>query len=80
MATSYASTVVNAPADAVRARIRGFNGLATRHAGLVASSEIEEGRWPTFDCDRDDQAHWTAFFASQVFPGGFDALEARVAS
>jgi Polyketide cyclase / dehydrase and lipid transport len=44
MAKSYASTVVNAPADEVWARIRDFNGLATWHSGLVATSEIEDGR------------------------------------
>ncbi len=41
---SYASTVIDAPADEVWARIRDFNGLAVWHPGLVASSEIEEGR------------------------------------
>ncbi len=44
MARSYASTVVNAPPDEVWARIRDFNGLATWHSGLVADSEIEEGK------------------------------------
>ena len=44
MARSYASTVIDAPADGVWARIRDFNGLATWHAGMVASSEIEEGK------------------------------------
>jgi Polyketide cyclase / dehydrase and lipid transport len=44
MARSYASTVIAAPADRVWARIRDFNGLATWHAGLVAESEIEEGK------------------------------------
>ena len=44
MAKSYASTVIDAPADAVWARIRDFNGLATWHSGLVAESEIEEGK------------------------------------
>jgi hypothetical protein len=44
MARSYASTVIDAPADEVWARIRDFNGLATWHSGLVASSEIEEGK------------------------------------
>ena len=33
MARSYASTVINAPADEVWAQIRDFNGLPTRHAG-----------------------------------------------
>jgi hypothetical protein len=44
MARSYASTVINAPADAVWERIRDFNGLATWHGGLVATSEIEDGK------------------------------------
>lgn len=44
MARSYASTVIDAPADEVWARIRDFNGLSTWHSGLVATSEIEEGR------------------------------------
>jgi len=44
MATSYASTVIAAPADEVWARIRDFNGLATWHSGLVTSSEIEDGK------------------------------------
>ncbi len=143
MALSYASTVVNAAADEVWARIRDFNGLATWHSGLVNASEIEEGKagdqvgavrsftlgdgthirerllahsdadrsytynfektpfdvdnyratirvtpvtdggasfvewWTTFDCNRDEQDHWTGFFASQVFQGGFDALKAH---
>ena len=44
MAKSYASTVIDAPADEVWARIRDFNGLATWHSGMVASSEIEAGK------------------------------------
>ena len=44
MARSYASTVIDAPADEVWATIRDFNGLATWHGGLVASSEIEGGK------------------------------------
>jgi hypothetical protein len=141
VARSYASTVINAPADEVWGRIRDFNGLAEWHSGLVSSSEIEEGRagdqvasirsftlgdgthireqlvsfsdedrtytynfqktpfdvdnylatirvtpitdgggsfvewWTVFDCNRDEQAHWTAFFANEVFQGGFDALK-----
>src|SRR4029078_3290400 len=43
MAKSYASTVINASAEDVWERIRDFNGLATWHAGLVATSEIEDG-------------------------------------
>lgn len=146
MATSYASTVIAAPADAVWARIRDFNGLPVWVGGLIAGSEIEDGRagdqvggirkltlgdgavirerllthsdwdrsytynfettpfdvdnyhatlsvkpitdgggsfvewWTTFDCDRDQQAHWTEFFANQVFQGGFDALKAHFGS
>jgi hypothetical protein len=44
MAKSYASTVIDAPADEVWARIRDFNGLADWHSGMVVSSEIEEGK------------------------------------
>ena len=43
MARSYASTMIDAPADDVWARIRDFNGLATWHSGLVTHSEIEDG-------------------------------------
>ena len=35
--------------------------------------------WTTFDCDRDQQGHWTEFFANEVFQGGFDALKAHFA-
>jgi Polyketide cyclase / dehydrase and lipid transport len=145
MPTSYASTVIAAPAHEVWERVRDFNGLATWHSGLVTSSEIEDGRagdqvgsirsftladgthireallshsdadrsytydfqttpfdvdnykatlrvtpvtdgaasfvewWTTFDCDRDRQEHWQAFFANEVFQGGFDALKAHFA-
>jgi|SRR6266545_2936101 len=44
MARSYASTVIDAPADRVWARIRDFNGLPVWHSGLIATSEIEEGK------------------------------------
>lgn len=44
MATSYASTVIDAPADEVWARVRDFNGLTDWLGGLVASSEIEDGK------------------------------------
>jgi hypothetical protein len=44
MARSYASTVIDAPADEVWARVRDFNGLPTWHPGMVATSEIEEGK------------------------------------
>ncbi len=44
MARSYASTVIDAPADEVWARVRDFNGLSVWHSGLIAESEIEEGK------------------------------------
>ena len=44
MARSYASTVIDAPADNVWERIRDFNGLPVWHSGLIAESEIEDGR------------------------------------
>ncbi len=44
MAKSYASTVIGASPDEVWAHIRDFNGLATWHSGLVAQSEIEDGK------------------------------------
>jgi hypothetical protein len=44
MARSYASTVIDAPADDVWARIRDFNGLSAWHSGMVAESEIEDGK------------------------------------
>ena len=44
MAKSYASTVIDASAEDVWARIRDFNGLATWHGGMVATSEIEDGK------------------------------------
>lgn len=44
MPRSYASTVVDAPADAVWARVRDFNGLPQWHSGLVAKSRIEDGK------------------------------------
>jgi hypothetical protein len=145
VARSYASTVIAAPGDEVWARIRDFNGLADWLGGLVAESEIEEGKagdqvaavrsfklgdgthfrerllghsdlersytynfektpfdvdnyvttirvtpvtdgnqsfvewWTTFDCDRDQIGHWEAFFANEIFQGGFDALKAHFA-
>ncbi len=145
MAKSYASTVIDAPANAVWARIRDFNGLPVWLEGFVTSSEIEDGKagdqisgvrsftlgdgthlrekllghsdrersytydfqktpfdvdnycatirvtpvtdgdksfvewWTTFDCDRDQIAHWEGFFAGEVFQGGFDALKAHFA-
>ncbi|MEO9176677.1 MAG: SRPBCC family protein [Gaiellales bacterium] len=140
MARSYASTVINAPADEVWAYIRDFGGLWVWHSGLVPRGEIEDGKagdqvgsvrsfyladdthlrealtahsdaersysynfqktpfdvdnyhatlrvtpvtdgdtsfvewFTTFDCNRDAQAHWTAFFANEVFMGGLNAL------
>jgi hypothetical protein len=44
MAKSYASTVIDAPAHEVWARIRDFNGLPVWHSGMVATSEIEDGK------------------------------------
>jgi len=44
MAKSYASTVIDAPADAVWARIRDFNGLPDWNPDAFAGSEIEDGR------------------------------------
>lgn len=44
MARSYASTVIDAPASEVWARIRDFNGLADWFSEAIASSEIEDGR------------------------------------
>jgi uncharacterized protein YndB with AHSA1/START domain len=44
MAKAYASTVIDAPADQVWARIRDFNGLPDWHGGMVAASEIEDGK------------------------------------
>ena len=144
MATSFASTVIDAPADKVWARIRDFNGLADWFPEVIATSEIEDGRagdavgavrsftlqdgthlrekllshsdedrsysydfqrtpfdvdnylatirvtpvtdgnkafvtWSTtFDCDRDQQEHWTGFFANEIFQGGFEALKKRM--
>jgi hypothetical protein len=118
MPRSYASTVIDAPADEVWARVRDFNGLATftltdgthLRERLLSHSDVEreysynfektpfdvdnyhatirvtpvtDGNksfvewWTTFDCDRDQQDHWTEFFATQVFQGGFDALHAH---
>ncbi len=44
MPKSYASTVIDAPADQVWARIRDFNGLSTWFAAGIPRSEIEEGK------------------------------------
>ncbi len=44
MARAYASTVIDAPAGEVWARIRDFNGLADWFHEAIATSEIEDGR------------------------------------
>jgi hypothetical protein len=44
MARAYASTVIDASADDVWARVRDFNGLSTWISGFVVKSEIEGGR------------------------------------
>lgn len=44
MARSYASTVIDAEADEVWALLRDFNGLPVWHSGLIATSEIEDGK------------------------------------
>jgi hypothetical protein len=144
MALSYASTVIDAPADAVWARIRDFNGMPDWYPEVIATSEIEDGKtgdtvgavrsftlsdgthlrekllahsdekrsysydfqktpfdvdnynatlrvtpvtdgnkafvewWTTFDCDRDQQEHWTGFFANEIFQNGFEAMKKRM--
>ncbi len=144
MALSYASTVIDAPADAVWAKVRDFNGLPDWYPEAIAASEIEDGKaadsvgavrsftlqdgthlrekliahsdetrsytydfqktpfdvdnylatlrvtpvtdgniafvewWTTFDCDRDQQDHWTGFFANEIFQNGFKALKKRM--
>ena len=144
MARSYASTIINASADEVWARIRDFNGLPNWAGPAIEKSELEGGLsadtvgvvrqltlgngevhirerlmslsdeertysynfettpfavdnylavlrvtpvtdggtsfvewWTTFDCSKDEYEHWTAFFANEVFQGGFDALKAH---
>lgn len=44
MAKAYASTVIDAPADAVWQRIRDFNGLPDWFPEAIATSEIEDGK------------------------------------
>jgi Polyketide cyclase / dehydrase and lipid transport len=144
MALSYASTVIDAPADAVWAKIRDFNGMPDWYPEVIATSEIEGGMtgdtvgavrsftladgthlrekllahsdetrsytydfqktpfdvdnynatlritpvtdgnkafvewWTTFDCDRDQQDHWTGFFANEIFQNGFEAMKKRM--
>ena len=34
--------------------------------------------WTTFDCDRDQQEHWTGFFANEIFQNGFEAIKKRM--
>src|SRR5512143_1478725 len=43
MAKAYASSIIEAPAEAVWSRIRDFNGLPSWHP-VVADSTIEDGR------------------------------------
>ena len=43
MARSYASTVINAAADDVWARVRDFNGLPTWAGPAIEKSELEGG-------------------------------------
>lgn len=44
MALSYASTVIDATAEAVWAKIRDFNGLPDWYPEVIATSEIEDGK------------------------------------
>lgn len=44
MARAYTSTVIDAPAKDVWAHLRDFNGLPEWTGGLIATSEIEEGK------------------------------------
>jgi len=44
MATAYASTVIDAPADEVWAVVRDFNGLGTWNAKFIPACEIEDGK------------------------------------
>ena len=44
MATAYASTVIDAPADEVWAVARDFNGLGTWNSGFIPACEIEDGK------------------------------------
>ncbi len=144
MALSYASTVIDSPADAVWARIRDFNALSDWYPEAILASPNEGGKagtevgavreltladdvkireqllahsdearsytydfqttpfdvdnynatirvtpvtdgdkafvewWVTFDCDRDQQAHWIGFFANDIFQNGLEALKKRM--
>ena len=40
----YRSAIISAPADKVWKLVRDFNGLPVWHSGMIASSEIEEGK------------------------------------
>jgi hypothetical protein len=52
------------------------NYLATLRVTPVTDGDASFVEWwTTFDCNRDEQAHWTAFFANEVFMGGFNALK-----
>lgn len=44
MASAYASTVIDAPADRVWSVVRDFNGLGTWNAKFIPTCEIEEGK------------------------------------
>ena len=44
MARAYTSTVIDAPADEVWEYLRDFNGLPKWTGGLIATSEIEDGK------------------------------------
>ena len=44
MARAYTSTVIEAPASDVWARVRDFNSLPEWTGGMIATSEIEEGK------------------------------------
>jgi hypothetical protein len=51
------------------------NYLATIRVTPVTDGNTSFVEWyTTFDCNRDEQAHWTAFFANEVFMGGLNAL------
>ena len=50
--------MIEAPADAVWAAVRDFNGLATWHRGLVKTSRIEDGKaGDQVGCVRDFYLH-----------------------
>ena len=146
MAMSYASTVIDATADAVWAKIRDFNATARTGTARRIAHERDRGRqgrrpgrrgaqlhprrdgthlrekllahsdekrfytydfqktpfdvdnynatirvtpvtdgdkafvewWMTFDCDRDQQEHWTDFFANVIFQNGLESIKKRM--